>query len=321
MLTRVVQHIHGGVDRVSAETISDLVQNCADVVLKEPMIIDLHICEDEDALRLFEKTRLEDLHRTYAETEMISRMEQSVTRQYVLPSFSSLDFGVPQIIIVHDISRERYSREGLTGLIAHEIGHLKDWFERGVMTSFVTNVGPDFARFHETLELLSDQEVRDVLLKLAMASEEHLASEYAISNGYHSEIFEYLMSNIETNTRFQELANNSILKELKKMRKKTNVKRIYQLQLAGTSTYLPDIAEVCSFLEDPLSPKPERDGVNKAFTKLTQTATTEFLRRSVLRLYQKSIEQPTIFHSRETVCESVLALWQELRSFCEELFN
>jgi len=309
-------------DPISAEIISDLVRNCANVILKEPMIIDLHICEDEDALRLFEKTRLEDLHRIYAETEMISRMEQSVTGQYILPSFSSLDSGVPQIIIVHDISTERYSREGLTGLIAHEIGHLKDWFERGIMTSFVTNVGPDFIRFHETLELLGDQEVRDILFKLAIASEEHLASEYAISNGYHSEIFEYLMSNIETNVRFQELANNSILKELKEMRKKIDIKRIYQLQLAGTNTYLPGIAEVCSFLENPLSLKPEKDGVDRAFKKLTQTATTKFLRRSVLRLYQKSIEQPTIFHSRELVCESVLALWQELQLFCEdELFD
>jgi len=112
------------------------------------------------------------------------------------------------------------------------------------------------------------------------------------------------------------------LKELKEMRKKINIKKIYQIQLAGTTTYLPTIAEVCSFLENPLSLKPEKDRVNKAFTKLTQTTTTRFLRRSVLNLYQKSIEQPTIFHSRELICESVLALWQDLRSFCgDELFD
>lgn len=47
MLTRIVKHIHGDVDRVSAEMISDLVQICADNILRETMIIDLHICEDE----------------------------------------------------------------------------------------------------------------------------------------------------------------------------------------------------------------------------------------------------------------------------------
>jgi len=322
VLTRIVKHKHGDVDRVSAEMISDLVQICADNILRETMIIDLHICEDEDALHLFEKTRLEDLHKLYPKTEMISRMEPSVTGQYFLSSFSSLDFGVPQIVIVNDISKKRYSRKGLTGLIAHEVGHLKDWFERGVLTSFVTSVGPDFVHFHETLELLGDQEIRDVIFKTAMASEEHLASEYAISNGYHSEIFEYLISNIETNIRFQELANEPILKELKEMRKKINIKKVYQHQLAGTTTYLPAIAEVCSLLENQLSLKLEKDCVNKAFTKLTQTTTTRFLRRSVLSLYQKSIEQPTIFHSRELICESVSALWQDMRSFCEdELFD
>jgi hypothetical protein len=190
------------------------------------------------------------------------------------------------------------------------------------MTSFVTSVGPDFVRFHETLELLSDQEIRDVIFKTAMSSEEHLASEYAISNGYHSEIFEYLISNIKIHIGFQELTNEPILKELKEMRKKINIKKIYQLQLAGTATYLPVIAEVCSFLESQLPLKPEKDCVNKAFKKLIQTATTKFLRRSVLSLYQKSIEQPAIFHNRELICESVLAAWQDLRSFCEdELFD
>lgn len=174
------------------------------------------------------------------------------------------------------------------------------------MTSFVTSVGPDFVRFHETLELLGDQEIKDVIFKTAMASEEHLASEYAISNGYHSEIFEYLISNIETNIRFQKLANEPILKELKEMRKTTNIKKVYQYQLAGTITYLPAIAEVCSLLENQLSLKLERDCVNKAFTKLTQSATTRFLRRSVLNLYQKSIEQPTIFHSRELIANQFL---------------
>lgn len=322
MLTRIVTHIHGDVDRVSAEMISDLVQICSDNILRETMIIDLHICEDEDALQLFEKTRLEDLNKLYPKTEMISRMEPSVTGQYFLSSFSSLDFGVPQIVIVHNISKKRYSRKGFAGLIAHEVGHLKDWFERGVMTSFVTSVGPDFVRFHETLELLGDQEIKDVIFKTAMASEEHLATEYAISNGYHSEILEYLLSNIETNTGFQKSANEPILKDLKEMRKKIDIRKIYQLQLAGTTTYLPVIAEVCSFLESQLSLEPEKDCVNKAFKKLTQATTTRFLRRSVLRLYQKSIEQSTIFHNRELICESVLALWQDLRSFCEdELFD
>lgn len=32
--------------------------------------------------------------------EMISRMESSVTGQYFMPSFSSLDFGIPEIVIV-----------------------------------------------------------------------------------------------------------------------------------------------------------------------------------------------------------------------------
>jgi len=317
VLTRVVKHIHGDVDRVSAETISDVVQNCADSILREAMVIDLHICEDEDALHLFEKTRLEKLSKLYPETEMISRMESSVTGQYFLSSFSSLDFGVPEIVIVNDVSKKRYSRKGLGGLVAHEIGHLKDWLERGVMTSFVTSVGPDFVRFHKALELLGDQEIRDVLFKIAMASEEHMASEYAISSGYHSEISEYIISNIETNIRLQESANESILNELKEMRKKTSIKQVYQYQLAGTATYLPTIAEVCSLLENQLSLKPEKDRVDKAFTELTQTAPTRFLRKSVLSLYQKSIEQPMIFHSRELLCESVLALWQATRSFFE----
>lgn len=45
-------------------------------------------------------------------------MEPSVTGQYFLSSFSSLDFGVPEIVIVNDISKKRYSRKGLVGLIA-----------------------------------------------------------------------------------------------------------------------------------------------------------------------------------------------------------
>jgi hypothetical protein len=101
-----VKHIHGDVDRVSAEIISDLVQICADNILRETMIIDLHICKDEDALHLFEKTRLEYLNKLYPKTEMISRMEPSVTGQYFLSSFSSLDTGVPQIVIVYDISKK-----------------------------------------------------------------------------------------------------------------------------------------------------------------------------------------------------------------------
>ena len=121
MLTRIVKHIHGDVDRVSTEMISDLVQNCADNMLREATVIDLYICQDEDALHLFEKTRLRKLSELYPETGMISRMESSVTGQYFLSSFSSLDFGVPEIVIVNDISKKRYSRKGLAGLIAHEI--------------------------------------------------------------------------------------------------------------------------------------------------------------------------------------------------------
>ena len=321
MLTRIVRHTHGDVDRVSADTISDLVQICAEKILGEAMVVDLHICKDEDALHLFEKTRLEKLSKLYPETEMISRIEPSVTGQYFLSSFSSLDFGVPEIVIINDVSKKRYSRKGLAGLIAHEVGHLKDWLERGIMTSFVTSAGLDFVRFHETLELLDDQEIRDVLFKIAVASEEHCASEYAISSSYHSEIFEYMMSNIEMNIRLQESANESILSGLKEMRKKTSIKHVYQYQLAGTTTYLPAIAEVCSLLENKLALELEKDCVDKAFTRLTQTTPTRFLRRSVLSVYQKLIEQPTIFHSRESLCESVLALWQDMRSFSEdELF-
>jgi len=322
LLTRIVKHIHGDVDHGSADVISNMVQICADNMLREAMVIDLHICQDGNALRLFEKKRLEKLRKIYPETEMTSRMEPYVTGQYFLSSFSSLDFGVPEIVIVIDISKKKYSHKGLVGLVAHEIGHLKDWFERGTMTSFVTNVEPDFARFHETLEYLGDQEIMGMLFKTAMASEEHMASEYAISNGYHSEIFEYMISNIETNIRLQKLVNDSILNEPKEMKKKTGIKQVYQYQLFETLTYLPIIAEVCSLLENQLSLEPEKDRVDKALRELTQTAPTRFLKRSVLSLYQKSIEHPTIFHSRELICESVLAFWQDMRLFCEdELFD
>jgi len=190
------------------------------------------------------------------------------------------------------------------------------------MTSFVTSVGPDFIHFHETLKLLDNQEISNVLFKVAIASEEHLASEYAISGGYHSEIFEYMMSNIETNAKLQESANESILNELKEMRTETGIKKVYQYQLAGTATYLPTIAEACSLLENQLAPKAEKDCLNKEFTKLARTAPTKFLRRGVLNLYQKSIEQPTIFHSGELMSDFVLALWRDMQSFCEdELFD
>lgn len=255
---------------------------------------------------------------------MISPLDSSVNGRFFISEYSSVEFGVPQIVVVEDIAKEKkkYSYERLSGAIAHEVGHIKDWFERGTMTIYVTNRDYDFLHFQRMLGLLSDQEIESLVFKVALASEEHMASEYAISAGYYSEVFECLIYDLATNIKIQELINESILDDLEEMHKEGGIKKVFQYQLAGTATYLSGIAEVCSFLESPLPPKSQKEVVDRFFVKLVQSTPTKFMKKSVQKLYKNAMKQPTVFHSRKQIFLSMLELFESLKDYTpKDLFS